>query len=157
MLPIVETQDAVGCWGTTKEDNDTNDDQACDGEDLDEPNPELDFTKVFHCTELQGDHCHPEDGDPRAGVNWGPVFDDESGSSDFRWGNQGLCVEEVQTGGEGQRGVSCVSLAQGEDGCLARDWNEGDHFGKLVHDEPHEEGETQVADKESCRATCGER
>ncbi|KAG7753943.1 hypothetical protein KL911_002419 [Ogataea haglerorum] len=83
VFPVVETEHAVRGRRSAEENDDSHDNQADDGDDLDGRDPELDLAEELHRTEVEHHARDPEDRDEDGHVGVGPVLDHKSSGGHF--------------------------------------------------------------------------
>lgn len=119
-------------WDTSEIDDETEEDEARQGNDLDERQPEFDLAKPLDTETIDGDDESDENGNPGGTVDTlVPVSDDEGSSNDLI-GTDDEVFAKVDEGGsetvsgiDTSSGVSCETLFGGEP---------GRHFTQSQHD-----------------------
>lgn len=144
---VPEAEDTILVGTTAEEDDNTQDDKATDGDELDGSKPKLGLTEEANSNDVEEKHNDKDNGDPEGDIDgWIPVVDDDTGSNGFSTDKHGVCIPVVPTGSESERGVDETTDKVG-DGYTTHG-EIGDHFSEDVHDDVNHQHHRAVAHEE---------
>lgn len=134
-LPVVESKHAVRFGSTAKENDDTKNDEAHDGDELDTGEPKFGLTEEADGDNVEEKNNHQNDSDPYCNIDTGtPVVNDDTSGSGFGTNENGICVPVIPTSGKTKTWVNKAINEVRNSNTAHRQIR--DHLGKAVHHDP---------------------